>query len=77
MEVIAAPPDLLYDSYKSMTHAGARPMQILAAIQTEDQDTLVSAIDIRSERKAIRKKHLNGKSPMETLLDNYLRVNTH
>jgi hypothetical protein len=38
---------------ESMTRAGARPMQILAAIQTEDQDTLVSATDIRSERKAI------------------------
>jgi hypothetical protein len=55
---------------ESMTHAGARPMQILAAIQIEDQDTLVSATDIRSERKAIREKHLNGRSPMETLLDN-------
>lgn len=52
-----------------MTHAGARPMQILAAIQREDQDTLVSATDIRSERKAIREKHLNGRSSIETLLD--------
>ena len=54
---------------ESMTHAGVRPMQILAAIQREDQDTLVSATDIRSERKAIREKHLNGRSPIETLLD--------
>ena len=44
-------------------------MQILAAIQREDQDTLISATDIRSERKAIREKHLNGRSPVETLLD--------
>jgi hypothetical protein len=43
-----------------MTHAGARPMQILAAIQSEDQDTLVSATDIRSERKMIRERHLDG-----------------
>jgi hypothetical protein len=44
-------------------------MQILAAIQREDQDTLVSATDIRTERKAIREKHLNRRSPVETLLD--------
>ena len=30
------------DVIESMTHAGARPMQILAAIQKEDQNTLVS-----------------------------------
>ena len=54
---------------ESMTHAGVRPMQILAAIQREDLDTLVTATDVRSERKAIREKHLNGRSPVETLLD--------
>ena len=43
------------DMIELMTHAGARPMQILAAIQREDKDTLVSATDIRSERKAIRR----------------------
>jgi hypothetical protein len=52
-----------------MTHAGARPMQILAAIQSEDQDTLVFATDIRGERKTIREKKLGGRSPMEALLD--------
>jgi hypothetical protein len=52
-----------------MTYAGVRPMQILAAIQREDRDTLISATDIRSERKAIREKQLNGRSPIETLLD--------
>lgn len=55
---------------ESMTHAGARPMQILAAIQKEDHDTLVSATDIRSERKAVREKQLSGRSPIEALLDN-------
>lgn len=44
-------------------------MQILVAIQKEDQNTLVSATDIRSERKAVREKHLNGRSPIETFLD--------
>jgi hypothetical protein len=57
------------DTIEAMTHAGVRPMQIMAAIQKEDPDTLVSATDIRSERKAIREKHLNGRSPIETLLD--------
>jgi hypothetical protein len=36
-------------------------MQILAAIQKEDHDTLVSATDIRSERKAVREKQLSRK----------------
>jgi hypothetical protein len=40
------------DTIEAMTHAGARPMQIMAALQKEDPDTLVSATDIRSERKA-------------------------
>ncbi|KAI1676082.1 hypothetical protein KJE20_14339 [Pyrenophora tritici-repentis] len=57
------------DMIESMTHAGARLMQILTAIQKQDQDTLVSATDIRSERKAIREKHLNGRSSIEKLLD--------
>ena len=30
---------------------------------------LISATDIRSERKAIREKHPNGRSPIETLPD--------
>lgn len=57
------------DTIESMTHAGVRPMQIMAAIQKEDPGTLVSATDIRGERKAIREKHLNGRSSIETLLD--------
>src|SRR5579871_4669902 len=57
------------DTIESMTHAGVRPIQIMAALQKEDPDTLVSATDIRGERKVIRKKHLNGRSPIETLLD--------
>lgn len=51
---------------ESMTHAGVRPMQILAAIQREDQGTLTSATDVRSERKTIREKHLNGKPGGDT-----------
>jgi hypothetical protein len=57
------------DTIESMTHAGVRPMQIMAAVQKEDPDTLVSATDIYSERKAIRGKHLDGRSPIEALLD--------
>jgi len=41
----------------------------MAALQKEDPDTLVSATDIRSERKIIREKHLNRRSLIETLLD--------
>jgi hypothetical protein len=41
----------------------------MAAIQKKNPDTLVSATDIRSERKVIREKHLNGRSLIETLLD--------
>ena len=57
-----------------MTQAGARPMQILAAIQSEDQGTLISATDIRSERKAIKERHLGGRRPMEALLDDLSTV---
>jgi hypothetical protein len=57
------------DIIQLMTHAGARPMQIMAAIQKEDPDTLVSATDVRSDRKAIREEQLNGRTPIETLLD--------
>ncbi|KZM24122.1 hypothetical protein ST47_g4741 [Ascochyta rabiei] len=35
----------------------------------EDQGTLISATDVHSERKAIREKHLNRRSPVEALLD--------
>ena len=45
-------------------------MQILAAIQREDPDTLVTATNVCSKRKAIREKHLNRRSLVETLLDN-------
>src|SRR5579871_3941802 len=56
------------DTTESMTHAGVRPIQIMAALQ-EDPDTLISAADIHGERKVIRENHLNGRSPIETLLD--------
>ncbi|OWY49387.1 Transcription factor FAR1-related protein [Alternaria alternata] len=52
------------------THAGARPMQILAALQKEDHDTLISASDIRSDMIAVREKQPGGRSPIEALLDN-------
>jgi len=57
------------DVIESMTHAGARPMQILAAIQKEDPNTLVSVTDIRSEREKIREKRvtaLEGRPPFST-----------
>ena len=45
-------------------------MQNMAAIEKEDPDVLISTTDIRSERKAIREKHPNGRSPIKTLPDN-------
>jgi hypothetical protein len=44
-------------------------MLILAAIQSEDQDTLISATDIRGERKTITERHLDGRSLTEALID--------
>ena len=44
-------------------------MQVLAAIQSENRNTLVSATDIRGERKTIRERYLDGRSPIEALLD--------
>ena len=52
-----------------MIHAGVRLIQIMAALQKEDLDTLVSATNICSERKIIREKYLNKRSPIKTLLD--------
>jgi hypothetical protein len=57
------------DIIQSMTHAGSRPMEILTALRRENADTLVSAEDIRTDRKKLRREHLNGRSPIETLLD--------
>ena len=57
------------DMIESMTHAGSRPMQILAAIRREDPNTLISAADIRSERKKIREKHLNEECLKKALVD--------
>ena len=53
-----------------MTYAETQPMQILAAIQSKDQDTLVSATNIRGERKTIREKQLGRRTSIEALLDN-------
>jgi hypothetical protein len=44
-------------------------MQILAAIQSKDHNTLVTTTNIRGERKKIREKQLDRRSPMEALLD--------
>lgn len=57
------------DTIQSMTRAGSRPMQILTALQQQDPDTLVTANDIRSDRLRMKMDHLNGRSPIETLLD--------
>lgn len=57
------------DMIESMTYAGIRPMQIMVALQQDDPNTLVSASDVRNERKAVRRKYLNGRSPIETVLD--------
>lgn len=53
-----------------MSTAGARPAQIHAAIQQRDPNTFVTARDVYSERKKIRRDLLNGRSSIETLLDN-------
>jgi len=57
------------DTVRSMTRAGSRPTQILTALQQENPDTLVTAKDIRTDRKKIKMEHMNGRSSIETLLD--------
>jgi len=57
------------DTIRSMTRAGSRPTQIQTALQQRNPDTLVTAKDIRTERKKMKMEHLNGRSPIETLLD--------
>jgi hypothetical protein len=57
------------DTIQSMTRAGSRPMEILTALQQQDPDTLVTAQNVRNDRAKVRAEHLNGRSPIETLLD--------
>ena len=48
---------------------GCGRCRIWLPLKRRDPDVLISATDIRSERKAIREKHPNGRSPIETLPD--------
>src|SRR2546423_5242461 len=57
------------ETIRSMTRAGSRPAQILTALQQQSPDTLVTAQDIRGDRKKIKTEHLDGRTPIETLLD--------
>ena len=57
------------DTIRSMTRAGSQPMQILTALRQQDPATLLTADNIRTDRKKIRKERLDGRSPIETLLD--------
>jgi hypothetical protein len=44
-------------------------MEILTALRQQYPDTLVTATDIRNDRMKMRAEYLNGRSPIETLLD--------
>ena len=57
------------DIIQSMTCAGSRPMEILTALRQQDPDTLITADNVRTDRQKIRTEHLNGRSSIETLLD--------
>ncbi len=52
-----------------MTRAGAAPRQILTAIQQEYPGTYVTANDIRNDRVVLRASYLDGRTPIEALLD--------
>jgi hypothetical protein len=53
----------------SMTRAGSRPKQIFAAITQQNPETLVTPRDVRTDRQMLRNTQLNGRTPIETLLD--------
>lgn len=57
------------ETIAAMSRAGVRPIQILTALKQQNEQTLVTGSDIRGERLKIRTEHLNGRSPIETLLD--------
>ena len=57
------------DTIQAMTGAASAPKEITTALRKEDSSTFVTARDVRNERTAIRAKHLGGRSPIETLLD--------
>jgi hypothetical protein len=57
------------ETIRAMSDAGTRPMQVLTALQQQDPDTVLTADDVRNDRKKLRREHLNGRSPIEALLD--------
>jgi hypothetical protein len=57
------------DIIKSHTKAGSSPKRILTALREDDSQTFISARDIRNERISATTEFLNGRSPIEALLD--------
>jgi hypothetical protein len=49
--------------------SGAAPKEILIDLRRDDPQTLISNQDIRNERAAAAAEYLNGRSPLEALLD--------
>ncbi len=54
---------------KSLTHSHVPLKNILLNLLQQNPDTAVVSQDIRNERKWLQKERLNGKNPVEALLD--------
>ena len=53
------------------SRSGTAPKQILIDLRREDPQTLISDQDIRNERASAAAEYLNGRSPLEALLDEF------
>lgn len=54
---------------EAMSRAGIAPKHILTAIRQQDPNTLVSATDIHNDKKVMRISQLQGRTPIEALID--------
>jgi hypothetical protein len=52
-----------------MSKAGVAPKNILTAIRQEDPSTYITSLDIWNERTVNLTKYLEGRSPIEALID--------
>jgi len=56
---------------EDMSKAGATPKVILATLHRRNSESLLVAPDIYNARKKIRTQELNGRTPIEALLDEF------
>lgn len=56
------------DTIKSMTTSHIAPRQIFSVLQNQDPDVSIQMVDIYNEQRDLKKGRLQGKTPLEALL---------